>query len=367
MISFLNLKRLNAKYKERFSQSLDEIFASGIYLLGEFTEKFERAFAEYCNVKFCISTSNGLDSLKLALLACDIGPGDEVLVPTHTFIATWLAVTQVGAKPVPIDINLSTYNIDPSNIAKLINKNTKAIITVHLYGLACDMDPILKKAREFGIFVIEDAAQAHGSEYFNKKIGSLGDIAAFSFYPGKNLGSIDDAGAVITNNKDLADKVRKLRNYGANKKYVHTDLGFNARASELSCALLYIKLQDLDDIITRKNKLACLYKQKITRESIKLPSIPDGYKHSWHQFVIAVETRDKFASYLAFRGIQTLIHYPIPPMRSGAYQKAFEKTPENNADVICEKVVSLPIDPYLEENEIDFISMEIDDYFNKKI
>jgi dTDP-4-amino-4,6-dideoxygalactose transaminase len=261
---------------------------------------------------------------------------------------------------------LPTYNIDPSNIAKFINKNTKAIITVHLYGLACDMSPILKIARESGIFVIEDAAQAHGSEYFNKKIGSLGDIAAFSFYPGKNLGSIDDAGAIVTNNEHLAHRIRKLRNYGSSIKYIHTELGFNARASELSCAMLYIKLQDLDNIISRKNKLARLYEEKITSEFIKLPFIPDNYKHSWHQYVVAIDDRDKFVSYLAFKGIQTLIHYPVPPMRSVAYQKAFEKSSINNADYICQKVVSLPIDPFLETSEIDFISMVIDDYFNNK-
>jgi dTDP-4-amino-4,6-dideoxygalactose transaminase len=297
-----------------------------------------------------------LDALRLALIAMEIGPGDEVIVPSNTFIATWLAVSQCGATPVPVEPLESTCNLDPDRIEAGITKRTKAVIPVHLYGQPADLDPILSIARAHGLFVLEDAAQAHGAQYKGRRIGGHGDAAAWSFYPGKNLGALGDAGAVTTNNAQLAERIRMLRNYGSEIKYVHPMRGFNSRLDPVQAAALTVKLRHLDQWNDRRKAIAARYRQGLSGTSLQLPDVPAWADPAWHLYVVRHPRRDKLQSFLRDKEIGTQIHYPIPPHLQGAYRDHGRKEGQLPvAERMAETVLSLPMGPQMGEASVDAV------------
>lgn len=320
---------------------------SGWYILGKEVEAFESEFAMYCEARHCIGVGNGLEALHLILRGYDIGPGDEVIVPANTYIATWLAVSYAGAKPVPVEPDVRTYNIDPLKIETAITPKTRAIIAVHLYGQPAAMDPINAIASRHGLKVIEDAAQAHGARYKGRRVGGLGDAAGTSFYPGKNLGALGDGGAVVTNDPALADRVKLLRNYGSRVKYRNEVQGFNSRLDELQAALLRVKLEHLDDWNDRRNKLALNYLHELTNSGLVLPFVPAWAEPAWHLFVVRSHERDLLQVRLNQQGIGTLIHYPIPPHLSGAYAADFQGQKFGISEELAGSVLSLPMGPHL--------------------
>jgi len=337
---------------EELKAELDEAYfrfmRSAWYILGREVEAFEQEFAEYCGVQHCVGVGNGLEALHLILRGYGIGAGDEVIVPSNTYIASWLAVSYSGATPVPVEPNPETFNIDPARIEAAITAKTKAIMPVHLYGQPADMDPILEMARQRGLKVIEDNAQAQGARYKGRRTGSLGDAAGNSFYPGKNLGALGDAGAVTTNDAELADRVRTLRNYGSKKKYYNDCKGYNARLDELQAAFLRVKLRRLDEWNGRRRAIAGQYLAQLPRSGLVLPTVPAWSEPVWHLFVVRHAERDSFQQKLTEGGVGTLIHYPVPPHLSGAYaDMKMVKGALPIAEDIAATVLSLPIGPHL--------------------
>ena len=324
---------------------------SGWFIMGKELEAFESEFATYCDAKHCIGVGNGLDALTLILRACDIGPGDEVIVPSHTFIATWLGVTLAGAVPVPVETDPQTFNLDPARIEEAITKKTKAVLPVHLYGLPADMDPINAIARKHGLRVIEDAAQAQGARYKGRRTGALGDAAGFSFYPGKNIGAFGDAGAITTNDDEIASRVRALRNYGSRVKYHHESPGVNSRLDELQAAFLRVKLARLDAWNARRSQIAGTYLSELASPGITLPGVSSSVESSWHLFVVRHGDRDSFQSNLKTAGVETLIHYPVAPHKSGAYSEMGSMSLPI-AEEMANTVVSLPIGPHMSDEEV---------------
>lgn len=354
MISFLDLKSVNNRQRPELVDALQRVLDSGWWILGKETEDFEEAFAKFCGAKYCIGVGNGLEAMQLVLRAWGIGPGDEVLVPSNTYIATWLAVSQTGARPVPVEPDPNTFNIDPARVEEAITNRTKAIIPVHLYGQAALMGPIIEIASRRGIKILEDAAQAHGASFNGCRVGSLGDAAAFSFYPGKNLGALGDAGAVTTSDPDLARRLRSLRNYGSQKKYHNEIRGYNSRLDELQSAFLRVKLKMLEEDNAKRARIASIYSDRLRGcEGVVLPDIADGCTHVWHLFVVRYEARDWLQKKLHEQDIETMIHYPIPPHLQPAYSDAGL---DNGCLPISEKihreVLSLPISPTLRDEEI---------------
>lgn len=349
-VPFLDIEASYRELKDEFDAAYHRVMDSGWVLLGQETDALEREFADYCEAKHCIAVGNGLDALQLVLRAWGIGPGDEVIVPAHTFIATWLAVSNVGATPVPVEPDERTYNIDVDRIEAAITPRTKAIIPVHLYGQPADMDPIMALAAPHGLKVLEDNAQAQGARYKGRRTGGLGHAAATSFYPGKNLGAFGDAGAVTTNDDGLADRVRMLRNYGSKVKYQHELAGVNSRIDELQAAFLRVKLAHLDEWNARRKNVADLYLSQLPSVSPQLvvPFVPEWADPVWHLFVVRHPQRDALQQHLTAEGIQTLIHYPVPAHRSGAYE--YLGIPAGSLP-ICEQlsddVLSVPISPQL--------------------
>ncbi|MBT3413141.1 MAG: DegT/DnrJ/EryC1/StrS family aminotransferase [Anaerolineae bacterium] len=354
-IPFLDIKSAYLELKDELDVAYQRVMHSGWYILGEEVEQFEEEFANYSGAKFCIGVANGLDALHLILRAYDIGEGDEVIVPSNTYIATWLAVSYAGATPVPVEPDPETFNIDASKIEGAITARTRAIMPVYLYGQPADMDPILGIAKQYNLKVIADAAQAQGALYKERKIGSIGDAVGFSFYPGKNLGAFGDAGAITTNDADLATKVSMLRNYGSRRKYYNEMQGFNSRLDPLQAAFLRVKLKHLDDWNQRRKKLASMYIEKLAEcEDIILPVVPKWAEPVWHLFVIRVSNRDAFQQYLKKEEIGTLIHYPVPPHLSDVYKKDFfERSSFPISEELASKVISLPMGPHLSESELD--------------
>ncbi|WP_440616737.1 DegT/DnrJ/EryC1/StrS family aminotransferase [Cysteiniphilum sp. 6C5] len=351
MIKFLDLKATYNELKEDLDEAYHRVMDSGWYLLGNELESFEAEFANYCTTKYSVGLGNGLEALELLLRAYDIGADDEVIVPSNTYIATWLAVSYVGAKVVPVEPDIRTYNIDPRLIEEKITSKTKAIIPVHLYGQPCDMDAIMEIANKYGLIVIEDAAQAHGALYKGKKAGSLGHAAGFSFYPGKNLGAFGDAGAITTNDKVIAEKVKVLRNYGSQKKYYNEVKGVNSRLDELQAAFLKVKLAKIDEWHDRRKVLAKLYIDGLASvDSIRLPYVPDYADPVWHLFVIATNKRHELQEKLDSFGVQTMIHYPKPPHFQEAYQDMNDMS-FALSEKIHNEVLSLPIGPHLSQEE----------------
>lgn len=343
MIPFLDLKKINAQYSIELKEVVARVIDSGWYILGEEVNNFEKKFATYCGTKYCIGVSNGLDALKLILRAYDFGPGDEIIVPSNTYIATILAISEVGATPILVEPNINTYNIDPHNIEPAITKNTKAIMVVHLYGRVCEMNKINSIATKHGLKVIEDAAQSQGAEYSGKKVGNLADAAGFSFYPGKNLGALGDAGAVTTNDSEIAGKIVALRNYGSHKKYENLYKGYNHRLDEIQAAILGVKLNYLNHENEKRREISELYFNGIKNKNIILSIHPkNAEQHVWHVFTIRTNKRDELQAYLLDNGIQTIIHYPIPPHKQEAYPELKnEEFPISES--IHKHILSIPI------------------------
>ena len=327
---------------------------SGCYILGEEVDAFERDWAAYCGVRHCIGVGNGLEALHLTLRAFEIGAGDEVIVPSNTYVATWLAVSCCGATPVPVEPDESTYTIDPTRIEAAVTPNTRAIIPVHLYGLPVDMDPVMDVAERYGLRVIEDAAQAHGATYKGRRCGSLAHAACFSFYPGKNLGAMGDAGAVVTDCGETADRVRVLRNYGSRTKYLNETKGWNSRLDPLQAAFLRVKLEHLEEWNARRKKRAHQYLVELARvNGLQLPAVPDSSDPAWHLFVVRHHRRDELTAALRAEGVETLIHYPVPPHLSGAYAE-MTRTPNSlvRAERLADSVMSLPLGPHLAHSQL---------------
>ena len=353
-IPFLDLGRLHQPIRGQIEAAFHRVIASGSFVMGPELEAFEAEFASYCDVRHCIGVGNGLEALYLTLKAYDIGAGDEVIVPSNTFIATWLAVTHCGAKPKPVEPDVKTYNLDPSLIEASITSRTRAIIPVHLYGQPADMDAINKIAAKYRLVVIEDAAQAQGARYNGRKVGSLGDAAATSFYPGKNLGALGDGGAVLTNDDEIAAKVIRLRNYGSTVKYQHEYLGHNSRLDELQAAFLRVKLSALETWNDRRREIASRYICSLDGGGFNLPFVPDHSNPVWHLFVIRHPRRDALKKYLIQEGVNTVIHYPIPPHRQSCYSDyAGQILPI--AEMLARDVLSLPMSPNLQEDQIEHV------------
>lgn len=347
---------------------LDEAYRlfmeSGWYVLGKEVEAFEQEYAAYCGTKYCVGVGNCLDALHLILNGMGIGPGHEVIVPSNTYIATWLAVSYAGARPVPVEPDIRTYNIDPDLIESAITPRTKAILPVHLYGQPADMDPINEIARRRGLKVIEDAAQAQGAKYKGRRTGGLGDAAGHSFYPTKNLGAFGDAGAVTTNDPEVADRVRMLRNYGSKKRYYNEAKGVNSRLDELQAAFLRVKLRHLDEWNERRARIARQYLAQLptANSHLTLPFVPGLAEPVWHLFVVRHPNRDALQKRLAEAEIGTLIHYPVPPHLSGAYtEEASAIGPLPIAEEIARTVVSLPLGPHLTHQQVKAVGTALRD------
>ena len=360
-IPFVTFKEIEKELNEELRGAFDRVFDASWYIGGKEDAAFEEAFAKYCNCDYCIGTGNGLDALMLALKALGIGEGDEVIVPSNTFIATALAVSYTGATPVFVEPDINTYNIDPARIESAITGRTKAIMPVHLYGQPCDMDPIMEIADRRGLFVVEDCAQAHGAKHKGKVIGSFGDAAGFSFYPGKNLGCLGDGGATVVGlrNEDpkaLADKIRALGNYGSDFKYHHIYQGFNTRLDELQAAFLLAKLPELDRMNARRREIAARFMAGIKNPAVILPTVPDFAEVVWHIFAIRCEKREELEAYLNEKGIGTNRHYPIPMHLQGAYAHlGFKEGDFPIAEEISRTQLSLPMYYGLKDEEVDYI------------
>ena len=348
MIPFLDLKALHVELREEINEAIARVVDSGWYILGPEVEAFEAEYAAYCGTAYSVGLANGLDALHLALRAMDVGPGDEVIVPSNTYIATWLAVSQCGAIPVPVEPDETTFNLNPSLIEAAITSRTKVILPVHLYGQPADMDQILAVAHKHGLRILEDAAQAHGARYKDKRIGAHGDAVAWSFYPGKNLGALGDGGAITTNDSALADRIRVLRNYGSRVKYVNETKGYNSRLDPIQAAVLRVKLKYLDAWNARRAALANQYLEGLAGSGLALPSVPEWASVVWHVFVVRSKRRDALQQHLNSAGIGNLIHYPIPPHKQLAYANlGFAPEQFPIACTLSEEVLSLPMGPGL--------------------
>ena len=362
-VPFLNLSALHQSIQPQLDAAYRRVFDSGNFIADNELKAFEGEFASYCGVNHCLGVGNGLDALQLLLRAYEIGPGDEVIVPANTFIATWLAVTNCGATPVPVDPLESTYNIDPALVARAITPKTKAIIPVHLYGQPADMDAINEVAAAHGLVVIEDAAQAQGARFRERRTCALAHAAATSFYPGKNLGALGDGGAVLTNSTEIAHRIQLLRNYGSEVKYRHNLLGVNSRLDELQAAFLRAKLKNLDKWNGRRKSIAAKYESELASTPITLPYTPEFADSSWHLFVIRCAQRDELLAHLQQHKIHAVIHYPIPPHRQQCYQsQANARLPIS--EKIAGEILSLPMCPTLSDEDVEFVSHTIRKFFS---
>ncbi len=345
-VPFLDLGAIQAQQREQLIQAFTRVLDSGWYVLGREVQQFEAAWAAYCGAPHAVGVANGLDALVLVLRAWGVGPGDEVIVPANTYIATWLAVSQVGATPVPVEPDPATFNIDPVRVAAAITPRTKALLPVHLYGQPADMAALWVLARRHGLKVLEDGAQAHGARCHGQRIGAQGDAVAWSFYPGKNLGALGDGGAITTHDAALAEQLRVLRNYGSQRKYHNDVIGFNSRLDELQAALLATKLPQLDEGNAQRGRIAARYLHALRNEPLELPQVPAWADPVWHLFVVRHPQRDRLAALLLGAGIHTLIHYPVAPHRQPAYA-AMGMGPGSLpiSERLHAQVLSLPIGP----------------------
>ena len=363
-VPFHDVKTPHLELQSALTTAFRRVLESGWYILGKEVAALESEFAAYCGVKHCIGVDNGLNALHLILRAYGIGQGNEVIVPSNTYIATWLAISHTGAKPVPVEPIMATYTIDPDRIEAAITPRTKAIMPVHLYGQPADMDAIMAIAEEYDLKVIEDAAQAHGARYKGQRIGGLGHAAGFSFYPGKNLGALGDGGAVTTNDDALADRMRVLRNYGSQIKYHNEVKGFNARLDELQAALLREKLKYLDQWNARRTQIATAYIQGLGKMDLIVPTVPDWAEPVWHLFVVRTGKRDRLQQWLSDAGISTMIHYPISPHLQPAYDGCgYTKGSLIVAEVIQDSVISLPMGSAMTDEQLFYVIDVCKKYF----
>lgn len=352
MIKFLDLEKINNRFRKEIDERIKNILDKGWYLQGEENDKFSKHFAEYCGVKYVLGVANGLDALRLIIKASGFGEGDEIIVPANTYIATILAISDNGCTPVLVEPNINTYNIDPDKIEAAITPRTKAIMVVHLYGQAVQMQKVWDLAKKYNLKVFEDCAQAHGAIYQNKRVGSLSDAGAFSFYPGKNLGALGDAGAIATNDEDLYLRAKALANYGSDRKYHHIYKGLNSRLDEIQAAVLDVKLPHLDKDNARRREIAAYYRSHITNPKIILPQTYDEKAAVWHVFVVRTKERDAFQQYLSDNGVQTIIHYPCPPHKQLAY-KEWNNLYYPISEEIHNTIISLPISPVMTDDEVE--------------
>lgn len=356
VIPFFDLSASYHELKNEIDKTVSRVLNSGWYILGEEVEAFEHEFATYCGVDYAVGTANGFDTLHLALRALGVGQGDEVIVPSNTYIATWLAISHCGATPVPVEPDEKTYNIDPALIEAAITLRTKIILPVHLYGQPADMDPILAIARKHGLKVLEDAAQAHGARYKGKRIGAHGDVVAWSFYPTKNLGALGDAGAITTDDAELAERISVLRNYGSREKHVNEVLGFNSRLDPIQAAVLRVKLKYLDEWNARRKRTASKYLEGLAGSGLILPYVSDWADPAWHLYVVRYPKRDALQQHLKDAGVETHIHYPIPPHKQPAYANLnFPIEAFPLASHIADEVLSLPMGPHLDQFDVNSV------------
>ena len=366
-IPFLSFEETNRKIKPEILTAFEQFFDNAWYVLGDSIKRFEHEYALFSNVKYCVGVSNGLDALHISLKALGIGEGDEVIVPSNTYIATVLAVSYVGAKPVFVEPDIYTYNIDPSKIEAAITTRTKAIMPVHLYGQACEMDAIMAIAKKHNLFVVEDNAQSQGATFNGKITGSFGDINGTSFYPGKNLGALGDAGAVTTDNLEFARKANAFRNYGSTKKYYNEVIGFNMRLDECQAAFLSVKLQYLKEWTVERQQIAIWYNEVLYgTNDLDLPVVAKGASHVYHIYMVRTKNRDALQKHLTKNGIGSLIHYPVPPHLQEAYQSlGFKKGSFPLAEKIADTCLSLPVWPGMKKDEILQIGSKIKNYLNE--
>lgn len=361
MIKFLDLKKINNRYREEIDSRIKNILDKGWYLQGEENENFTKNFANFCGTKFALGVANGLDALNLIIKAYGFGNGDEIIVPANTYIATILAISENGCIPILVEPDIKTYNINPDSIEEKITTKTKAIMVVHLYGQAVQMEKIWKIAKKYNLKIIEDSAQAHGAIYQENRTGNLGDASGFSFYPGKNLGCMGDGGAVTTNDEELFNKIKAIANYGSDRKYHHIYKGVNSRLDEIQAAILDIKLKHLDSDNNKRREISKYYRENIKNSKIILPDTYDEKSHVWHIFAVRTKNRDEFQKYLTEKGIQTIIHYPTPPHKQGAYKEwnnlSFPITEE-----IHNTILSLPISPVMTDSEIEKVVEVVNEY-----
>lgn len=351
MIKFLDLHKINERFRNDIDLRIKQILDSGWYLLGEQDKTFEKNFAQYCGAKHCIGCANGLDALNLIIRGFGFGKGDEIIVPSNTYIASILAISENGCTPVLVEPDIKTYNINPDLIEEKITPNTKAIMVVHLYGQAVEMEKIWQLASKYNLKVIEDSAQAHGAIHNGKKTGNLSDASGFSFYPGKNLGCMGDGGCVTTNDDELAAKIRAIANYGSDRKYHHIYKGINSRLDEIQAAILDVKLPYLDKDNERRREISKYYRENIKNPNLILPDVKDENAHVWHIFAVRTENRDELQKHLEANNIQTNIHYPTPPHKQGAYSEwKDEKFPIS--EEIHRTIISLPISPVMTNEEV---------------
>lgn len=354
VIAFLDLRASYLELKTQIDEAVHRVLSGGEYVLGSELEAFETEFADFCDSRFAIGVGSGLDALELALRAMNIGPGDEVIVPSNTFIASWLAVSHCGATPIAVEPHKDTYNLNSRLVEEAITERTKVIMPVHLYGQPADLDPILAIARKRRLLVLEDAAQAHGARYKGKRIGAHGDAVCWSFYPGKNLGAFGDGGAITTDDAAIANRVKIFRNYGSSSKYVNEVKGYNSRLDPLQAAILRVKLSHLNEWNERRRRIAGWYSAELAHCGIILPSVPDWANPVWHLYVVRSQDRDNLQRALREKNIATLVHYPVPPHLQQAYSdRAKSNLPI--ADELSKEVLSLPIGPHLEERDVAVI------------
>lgn len=361
MIKFLDLHKINERFRSEIDSKLKEVLDSGWYLLGEQNKVFESNFAKYCGTKHCIGCANGLEALTLIIRAYGFGAGDEIIVPANTYIASILSITENGCTPVLVEPDINTYNINPDLIEEKINEKTKAIMVVHLYGQAVQMEKIWNLAKKYNLKVIEDSAQAHGAMYQGKRTGNLSDASGFSFYPGKNLGCLGDGGCVTTNDDELAEKIRAIRNYGSHIKYHNIYKGINSRLDEIQAAVLDVKLKYLDNDNNRRREIAEYYKQNINNPEIILPETYEDNAHVWHIFAIRTKNREKLQQYLKDNEIQTMIHYPIPPHRQECY-KEWNNLSFPVTEQIHNEILSLPMSPVLTDEDAEKVVLLLNEY-----
>ncbi len=364
-VAHLELKPATDELRAELDAAYHRVADSGWFLLGKELEAFEAEYAAFTGAAHCSGVANGLEALQLALMARGIGPGDEVLVPAHGYIATWLAVTHCGATPVPVECAAKTYNLSATRLAAALTPRTKAILPIHLYGLCADLTAINLFAGQHGLFVLEDGAQSHGALHHGRMSGNLGHAAAHSFYPTKNLGALSDAGAITTNDPALAERLRSLRNYGSRVRYHNEHLGLNSRLEELQAAFLRVKLPHLPAWNARRAALAARYLEKLQGVGdLVLPSVPAGHTHVWHLFVVRTAQRDALQKHLAADEISTLIHYPIPPHLSGAYRAlGYREGAFPLAERLAREVLSLPLSPHHTTEQIDHVCASIQSFF----
>jgi dTDP-4-amino-4,6-dideoxygalactose transaminase len=362
MVEYENLKQLNSRFEPQYQEAFTKFLNNGFYILGEEVASFEQEFALFCGSKYCIGVASGLDALYLSLIALDLPPGSQVLVPSNTYIATILSVVNAGLTPVLVEPRIDTYNIDAVEIEKCITPKTKAIIVVHLYGKACEMGMISQIAGKHNLAIIEDCAQAHGAKYKNRTVGTWGKFGAFSFYPTKNLGALGDAGAITTDDQEMYVKIKALRNYGSHKKYYNQYFGINSRLDELQAAFLRVKLKYLNAITNHKGEIAEVYRNHITNKQVVLPVTQNDGEDVYHIFNVRCQRRDALKDFLLGKGIKTEIHYPIPPHLQDAYTDLFAGKNYPISEEIHRTTLSLPLSYCHTKEEIRFVAEAINDF-----